>query len=87
MSNSAQQFSWLHRGTSEIFPNKPESTSPESNLGQRIKVVTLCESSKHRFHGIKPLYRVQQYLHYATDIQIYENKSQLLNTIKHNVLT
>ena len=36
MSDSPQQFSWLHRGTSEIFPNQPESKSPEENLEQRI---------------------------------------------------
>ena len=36
MSDSPQQFSWLHRGTSEIFPNQPESDSPEENLEQRI---------------------------------------------------
>ena len=36
MSDSPQQFSWLHRGTSEIFPNQLESTSPEDNLEQRI---------------------------------------------------
>ncbi|VEP13637.1 Tyrosine--tRNA ligase [Hyella patelloides LEGE 07179] len=36
MSSSAQNFQWLHRGTSEIFPNQPESNNPEENLEQRI---------------------------------------------------
>ena len=36
MSSSAESFSWLHRGTSEIFPNQPESSNPEENLEQRI---------------------------------------------------
>ena len=38
MSSSAtNKFEWLHRGTSEIFPNQPESDNPEENLEQRIK--------------------------------------------------
>ncbi len=28
--------SWLYRGTSEIFPEQPESTNPDENLVQRI---------------------------------------------------
>lgn len=36
MSSSAQNFQWLHRGTSEIFPNQPQSDNPEENLEQRI---------------------------------------------------
>ena len=36
MSFSAANFEWLHRGTSEIFPNQPNSDSPEENLEQRI---------------------------------------------------
>ena len=36
MSSSASNFEWLHRGTSEIFPNQPNSDSPEENLEQRI---------------------------------------------------
>ena len=38
MSDSADSnnFSWLHRGTSEIFPDRPDSDSPEENLSQRI---------------------------------------------------
>ena len=29
-------FEWLHRGTSEIFPNQTKSDNPEENLEQRI---------------------------------------------------
>ena len=38
MSDSADSnnFSWLHRGTSEIFPDRPDSDSPEENLSQRV---------------------------------------------------
>ena len=36
MSSSASNFEWLHRGTSEIFPNQPNSDSPEENLEQRV---------------------------------------------------
>lgn len=42
MSNSefaltvSDQLTWLYRGTSEIFPNQPESESPSENLVQRI---------------------------------------------------
>lgn len=38
MSDSADHHSldWLHRGTSEIFPDRPESDRPEENLSQRI---------------------------------------------------
>ena len=28
---------WLHRGTHEIFPNQPDSESPDENLTERIK--------------------------------------------------
>ncbi|MBD2465177.1 tyrosine--tRNA ligase [Oscillatoria sp. FACHB-1407] len=35
-SNLTKSFSWLHRGTHEIFPNQPESQSPDENLEQRI---------------------------------------------------
>ncbi|MGF1498709.1 MAG: tyrosine--tRNA ligase [Elainellaceae cyanobacterium] len=30
-------FSWLHRGTHEIFPNQPESNHSDENLIQRLK--------------------------------------------------
>jgi len=36
MSSSPQNFDWLHRGTSEIFPDQPTSDNPEENLEQRI---------------------------------------------------
>ena len=36
MSSPAQNFDWLHRGTSEIFPSQPTSNNPEENLEQRI---------------------------------------------------
>ncbi|PSB21410.1 tyrosine--tRNA ligase [filamentous cyanobacterium CCP1] len=32
----AQSFSWLHRGTNEIFPNQPDSTDPNENLEARL---------------------------------------------------
>ncbi|HEY9640773.1 MAG TPA: tyrosine--tRNA ligase [Coleofasciculaceae cyanobacterium] len=32
----SHSFSWLHRGTGEIFPNQPESQNPDENLEQRI---------------------------------------------------
>lgn len=31
-----QSFSWLHRGTSEIFPHQPESPDPNENLEARM---------------------------------------------------
>ncbi len=31
-----QLLNWLHRGTSEIFPNQPDSSSPDDNLTQRL---------------------------------------------------
>lgn len=31
-----QDFTWLSRGTSEIFPNQPESDNPDENLMQRL---------------------------------------------------
>ncbi|MCU0571018.1 MAG: tyrosine--tRNA ligase [Oculatellaceae cyanobacterium Prado106] len=34
--NLSQTFSWLHRGTSEIFPNQPQSTDPDENLEARL---------------------------------------------------
>ncbi len=34
--NSTQNLDWLHRGTSEIFPDRPESTNADDNLIQRI---------------------------------------------------
>lgn len=37
MPEQAQNLDWLHRGTSEIFPNRADSHSPEENLVQRIK--------------------------------------------------
>ena len=38
MSDSADHNSidWLHRGTSEIFPDRPDSTDPAENLSQRL---------------------------------------------------
>ncbi|MEM9274147.1 MAG: tyrosine--tRNA ligase [Cyanobacteria bacterium P01_F01_bin.143] len=36
MSSSPQNFDWLHRGTSEIFPSQPTSDNPDENLEQRI---------------------------------------------------
>ena len=37
MSEQAQNLDWLYRGTSEIFPDRSDSDSPEENLVQRIK--------------------------------------------------
>lgn len=37
MSEQAQNLDWLQRGTSEIFPDRSDSDSPEENLAQRIK--------------------------------------------------
>ncbi|MDJ0687919.1 MAG: tyrosine--tRNA ligase [Xenococcaceae cyanobacterium MO_188.B32] len=37
MSEQAQNLDWLYRGTSEIFPARSDSDSPEENLVQRIK--------------------------------------------------
>ncbi|NJO43959.1 MAG: tyrosine--tRNA ligase [Cyanobacteria bacterium CRU_2_1] len=34
-----QSFSWLYRGTSEIFPNQPNSDDPDENLEARIAKV------------------------------------------------
>jgi tyrosyl-tRNA synthetase len=36
MSSSVHNLEWLHRGTSEIFPNQTASDNPEENLTQRI---------------------------------------------------
>ncbi|MEL6496401.1 MAG: tyrosine--tRNA ligase [Cyanobacteria bacterium J06623_7] len=38
MSDSAvgNNFEWLHRGTSEIFPNRPDSNDRSENLSQRL---------------------------------------------------
>ncbi|MDR9403882.1 MAG: tyrosine--tRNA ligase, partial [Halothece sp. Uz-M2-17] len=32
----ASDFNWLYRGTTEIFPNQPESDHPNENLEQRL---------------------------------------------------
>ena len=37
MSEQAQNLDWLYRGTSEIFPDRSDSDSPEENLVQRLK--------------------------------------------------
>ena len=36
-SASSQNLDWLHRGTSEIFPDRPDSENSDENLAQRIK--------------------------------------------------
>jgi tyrosyl-tRNA synthetase len=36
IDSSQQSFSWLWRGTTEVFPNQPDSTDPNENLTQRI---------------------------------------------------
>lgn len=36
LKNLTQSFSWLERGTTEIFPNQPDSTDPTENLVARI---------------------------------------------------
>lgn len=36
MANQPQNLDWLNRGTSEIFPNQPESDNPEENLAQLL---------------------------------------------------
>jgi tyrosyl-tRNA synthetase len=35
-SDSNQNLDWLHRGTSEIFPDRQDSDNPNENLSQRI---------------------------------------------------
>ncbi|MEM9507473.1 MAG: tyrosine--tRNA ligase [Cyanobacteria bacterium P01_E01_bin.35] len=35
-SDSSNNLEWLHRGTSEIFPDRSESADPNENLRQRI---------------------------------------------------
>lgn len=35
-SDSSKNLDWLHRGTSEIFPDRPDSDNPNENLIQRI---------------------------------------------------
>lgn len=35
-SDSNSNLDWLHRGTSEIFPDRPDSSDRDENLGQRI---------------------------------------------------
>lgn len=35
-SEPSQNLHWLYRGTSEIFPNQPDSQNPNENLVQRI---------------------------------------------------
>lgn len=35
-SDSSKNLDWLHRGTSEIFPDRPDSDNPNENLAQRI---------------------------------------------------
>jgi tyrosyl-tRNA synthetase len=35
-SHPTQSLAWLHRGISEIFPNQPDSDSPDENLAQRL---------------------------------------------------
>ncbi len=37
MSEQIPNLDWLYRGTSEIFPDRSDSESPEENLVQRIK--------------------------------------------------
>ncbi|HEY9667518.1 MAG TPA: tyrosine--tRNA ligase, partial [Coleofasciculaceae cyanobacterium] len=41
MSNSQttipNELAWLYRGTSEIFPNQPDSQDPNENLVQRLR--------------------------------------------------
>ncbi|MEP0911728.1 tyrosine--tRNA ligase [Leptolyngbya sp. GB1-A1] len=36
IDSSKSSFSWLWRGTSEVFPNQPDSTDPNENITQRI---------------------------------------------------
>ena len=36
MSDSSNNLDWLHRGTSEIFPDRPDSDDRDENLSQRI---------------------------------------------------
>lgn len=50
MSNIDPSFVWLERGTSEIFPDQPESESPDENLQQR-----LLESMDGAGHENRPL--------------------------------
>lgn len=37
MTTDSNQLGWLHRGTSEIFPNQPQSSDPSENLVQKIR--------------------------------------------------
>lgn len=36
LDKSHETLPWLYRGTHEIFPNQPNSTDPDENLGQRL---------------------------------------------------
>lgn len=36
LSTTHPALSWLYRGVSEIFPDQPQSTSPDENLAQRL---------------------------------------------------
>ena len=36
MSDSSNNLDWLYRGTSEIFPDRPDSDNQDENLSQRI---------------------------------------------------
>ncbi len=44
-------FDWLARGTSEIFPDQPDSTSPDENLAQRLRAT---EKPLRIKYGIDP---------------------------------
>lgn len=36
LTSMTDNFEWLHRGVSEIFPNKPDADNPDLNLIQRL---------------------------------------------------
>jgi tyrosyl-tRNA synthetase len=40
LPSGTKNFAWLERGTSEIFPDQPNSTSPDDNLIQRLLTST-----------------------------------------------
>jgi tyrosyl-tRNA synthetase len=47
-------YDWLERGTSEIFPHQPDSTSPEDNLVRRIEACGVGDRPLRVKLGIDP---------------------------------
>ena len=47
-SDSSNNLDWLYRGTSEIFPDRPDSDNRDENLSQRIAKSDCEASRRHR---------------------------------------